>query len=237
MLLYYIRHGDPTYDPDELTPLGRRQAEAVSRRLTRYGLDEIYASSSTRAIQTSMPTCEILKTQPVILDWANEDHAWRQLTLMEDGYRRWGFSTEVLKELFTSKEIEDLGQCWYDHPFFADTTFKEGFLRIQTEARGFLAAQGFVWDEEKGRYRNELKNEKRIALFAHQGFGLAFLSSVLHIPYPTVSMKMDFCHSGMTVIYFDPEQEYVIPKMLQLANDSHIYEDGLPTKYNNRIYI
>ena len=50
MLLFYIRHGDPIYDPDSLTPLGLRQAEAVAKRLSLYGLDEIYASSSNRAM-------------------------------------------------------------------------------------------------------------------------------------------------------------------------------------------
>ena len=81
MLLYYVRHGDPIYDPDQLTPLGKRQAEAVARRLARYGLDEIYVSSSTRAKQTAAPTCEILKKEPVVLDWTNEAYAWRQLTV------------------------------------------------------------------------------------------------------------------------------------------------------------
>ena len=32
MLFFYIRHGDPIYSPDSLTPLGRRQAEALGRR-------------------------------------------------------------------------------------------------------------------------------------------------------------------------------------------------------------
>ena len=31
MLLLYVRHGDPIYSPDSLTPLGERQAEAVGR--------------------------------------------------------------------------------------------------------------------------------------------------------------------------------------------------------------
>ena len=64
MILYYIRHGDPTYNPDQLTPLGKRQAEAVARRLSQYGLDEIYVSSSNRAQETCRPTCEILKKEP-----------------------------------------------------------------------------------------------------------------------------------------------------------------------------
>ena len=41
MLLFYVRHGDPIYDPDMLTPLGKRQAESVAKRLAMYGIDEI----------------------------------------------------------------------------------------------------------------------------------------------------------------------------------------------------
>ena len=41
MLLFLIRHGDPIYEPDQLTALGQRQAEAVGRRLSRYGIDKI----------------------------------------------------------------------------------------------------------------------------------------------------------------------------------------------------
>ena len=46
MLLYYVRHGDPIYDPDSLTPLGMEQAAAVARRLAKFGVDEIYSSPS-----------------------------------------------------------------------------------------------------------------------------------------------------------------------------------------------
>ena len=57
MLFFYIRHGDPIYTPDSLTPLGKRQAEAVAKRLCLYGVDKVFASSSTRESMTSDPTC------------------------------------------------------------------------------------------------------------------------------------------------------------------------------------
>lgn len=38
MLLFYVRHGDPIYNPDSLTPLGERQAEAVAKRLALHGV-------------------------------------------------------------------------------------------------------------------------------------------------------------------------------------------------------
>ena len=63
MILYLVRHGDPIYDPDSLTPLGHEQAKAVAKRFALYGLDEVYASTSNRAIQTAKPTSELLKKE------------------------------------------------------------------------------------------------------------------------------------------------------------------------------
>ncbi|MBQ1206574.1 MAG: histidine phosphatase family protein, partial [Clostridia bacterium] len=55
MLLYVIRHGDPIYNPDSLTEKGKRQAEALARRLAVNGLDKIYSSPLVRAQQTAQP--------------------------------------------------------------------------------------------------------------------------------------------------------------------------------------
>ena len=63
MLFFLIRHGDPIYNPDSLTPLGHRQAEAIAKRLAVYGVDRVYASTSERARLTSVPTCELLKKE------------------------------------------------------------------------------------------------------------------------------------------------------------------------------
>ncbi len=238
MLLFYVRHGDPIYDPDSLTPLGYRQAEAVGKRLARYGLDEIYSSSSNRAILTSKPTCEMLKKDVKILDWCNEAHAWQELVHVdENGHRDWLFAHPSLARKLISNEFAALGENWADHPMFEGTKVKAGIERIKRETYGFLAEHGYVFDPEKHLYRCENHNDKRIALFAHQGFGLAFLGTVLGIPYPMFSTHFDMSHSGMTVISFGNDDGYCVPEILQLSNDSHLYSEGLPTKYYNRIYF
>lgn len=237
MLLFYIRHGDPIYEPDSLTPLGKRQAEAVAKRLALYGIDQIYASSSNRAILTAQPACELLKKKMTVLDWCDESHAWKGMTVVdpETNQRKWGYQHQPTRELFCSAEMTQLGENWYEHPFFADTKFRECSQRIRKETYRFLEELGFAYDEQKQMYKVLRKNEDRTALFAHQGFGLAFLSRVLGIPYPWFCTHFDMGHTGMTVIEFKTDQQYCIPCVLMLANDSHIYREGLPTKYQNRI--
>ncbi|MBE6578000.1 MAG: histidine phosphatase family protein [Ruminococcaceae bacterium] len=239
MLFFYIRHGDPIYDPDSLTPLGHRQAEALAKRLAVYGLDEIYSSTSERAKLTAQPTCELLKLEPILLDWCKESHAFKQLTVTdEQGKRKWCFDHTPTRRLLLSPEVCALRDKWYDHPAFASTQFKEGIKRVDNGTDELFTSLGYEHDRERGGYIAVAPNEKRVALFAHQGFGMAFLSSLLDIPYNIFSMKYNLSHSSMTVIRFKAESDgFCVPQVLQLANDSHIYREGLPTKYNNRIQI
>ena len=237
MILYYVRHGDPIYDPDSLTPLGKRQAEAVAKRLARYGLDEIYVSSSQRAKETAQPTCEILKMTPTELDWANESYAWRDFAIKtETGGMNWSFHAPSYRKIFVSEEVRQLGDNWYDHPAFKDTNFKQGIERIQNEADGFFEKQGYKHDRKGNFYISEKPNDKRIAIFAHQGFGVLFLSSVLDVSVPQFVTRFDLCHSSVTVVEFKDNDGISIPKAL-MSNDSHIYAEGLPTKYNNVLYV
>ena len=238
MLFFYVRHGDPIYNPDSLTPRGERQAEAVSKRLAMYGIDKIYSSTSNRAYLTAKPTADILKLEIEQLDFAREGHAWNELTVVDDDEkRRWCFQSAATRKLFVSDEIKKLGDNWFEHPKFKDTKAKSGIERITNASDDFFKSLGYEHIAGTGAYKVLNDNKERVAFFAHQGFGLAFLSCLLDIPYPQFSMHFDMGHSGVTVIEFKNEDGIAIPRILTLSNDSHIYKEGLPTKYQNQIYF
>lgn len=241
MLLFYVRHGDPIYSPDSLTELGHKQAEALVKRMKQCAPERIFASSSNRAILTATPSAQALGKEIEIMDWCHESHAWRDLTVVnEAGQRTWAFADPESVRFWASKEIRSLDRDWYKHPRYAGTSFETGFQRIEKETDNFLLSLGYRHDREQNGYIVENPQHERVALFAHQGFGLAFLSSLLDVPYPLFSTHFDMSHSNMTVIDFSPERtnpELVIPKVLQLSNDSHIYEAGIPTKYQNFLYF
>lgn len=233
MLLFYIRHGDPIYNPDSLTPLGHRQAEAIGKRLALYGVDEIYASTSERARLTALPTAEMLGKGINRLDFANEGHAWSELTTEVDGYRTWLFHSRITRALFNTDELIDMGHNWYMHPELSYGNFGKGIERIQEGSDAFLLTLGYK-RVGRGRYEVVENNDRRIAFFAHQGFGLAFLSCLLGIPFPHYTTHFDICHSGMTVIEFKNEDGYAYPRVLMHSADSHLYKEGLPTRYIGR---
>lgn len=238
MLLFYVRHGNPIYNPDSLTPLGKRQAEAVAKRLSLYGIDKIYSSTSKRAIETATPTSEIVQKEIQLLDFCNEWYAWEEFTVPSDGgVLNWSFADRKIKAIFNSDKVRELGDRWYELEEFSGFKFKAGMERVNRESDAFLESLGYRHNRRAKNYEVLRSSSERIALFAHQGFGLAFLSSILDIPYPMFSTHFDMGHTGVTVIEFSNENKETVPKILTLSNDSHLYREGIPTNYNGYIYF
>ena len=237
MILYYVRHGDPIYNPNQLTPLGHRQAEVVAKRLAVHGINQIYCSPSNRARQTAQPLCEITKQVPTILDWTDEDLLYRDLSQLDvDGFPHWCFRHSTRRLDLSRNDVRTLGRQWYTHPLFADTNFGKGIRRIQEEVDGFMAQLGYRHDLENNCYHIVRENDDRIALFAHEGVGAAFLSCLLDIPYPMFATHFDMTHTGVTVIGFAGQNGIVLPRVMSYSNDSHLYREGLPTKHQNLYY-
>ncbi len=243
MLIFYVRHGDPIYSPDSLTPLGERQAESVAKRIALFGVDEIYASSSTRAIQTARPTSELLKKEIKILDFLNENHLDTHLQIStKDNKKKWFWSHPETSAILASREVREMGDNWYKHPAFEKYHFEQTILPINRALDEFIASHGYEHDTDKGLYKvNERKPEKRIAIFAHECMGKIFMSHLLDIPFPYYAAHFEMKHSAMTVIRLDDgalvddndtPSEYARARVLTLGNDSHLYRDGLPLLHN-----
>ncbi len=235
MLLFFVRHGDPIYDPDSLTPLGHRQAEALVARMRECRPERIFSSTSTRAVMTAEPTARDLGLEITLLDWCNEGHAIRELgTEDRPGHPEWLFRVPAMRRLLASPEVRRLDRDWYAHPDLVQ--YEAGITRIQRETDAFMRSLGYRHDPGRSGYIPEHPNQDRIALFAHEGFGVAFLSCLLDIPYPQMCTRFEMGHSSMTVIEFKDE-EFVVPTVLQLANDSHLFAGGISTDYQNRIHF
>lgn len=237
MLLFYIRHGDPVYDPDSLTPLGQRQAESVAHRLCLFGIDRVFVSSSNRAAETAQPMCDMLRLKPTVLDWANESHAWRELSVeFAPGRRHWCYDDAGFLALFADPEVRALGPRWHEHPAFADRpSFGAAVRRMRTEADAWLATLGYRHDAATCAYLPEKPSDERVALFAHEGAGLLFLSTILDIPYPLFAPCFSMQHTGVTVVEFRDFGGFCRPRVLQLSCDAHLYRDGLPLHYQKRL--
>ena len=72
MRILLIRHAEPDYTVDSLTPKGRVEAELLSRRLARYDIRDLYMSPLGRARDTAAYTLNRMGREAEILPWLAE---------------------------------------------------------------------------------------------------------------------------------------------------------------------
>ncbi|MBQ9801785.1 MAG: histidine phosphatase family protein [Clostridia bacterium] len=234
MLLYIIRHGDPNYKTDSLTPRGQLQAEAVAKRLVASGIDRIFTSPMGRARQTAEPTCRALGLDYTVEDWTHEIEDER-LTPYPDGKLK---SISVLPNtVFRENGNVDLS---YEDSFTCtginQTQMDKAVRFIEQHGDDFLERLGYK--KENGVYRILQPNEERVALFCHAAFSRAWLSTLLHVPLHLMWGSFIYTHTGVTVLHFkNYESGFTAPRCLSFCDMSHLFAAGLDMKFDNGIEI
>jgi len=234
MLLYIVRHGDPDYTTDFLTPRGKLQAEAVGKRIFDSHIDRIFSSPMGRAKETAEPACRLLGLEKNIEEWTHEIGSER-LTPFPDGKPK--SITLVQNTYYRENGNIDLP---YDRAYecsgINETQMESAVKYIEEHGKEFLERLGYR--EENGVYRILKKNEEKVALFCHSAFARAWLSVLLHIPLHIMWASFNYTHTGVTVIEFaNNENGFSAPRCLCYSDMSHLYADGLDLRHDNRVEI
>ena len=91
----------------------------------------------------------------------------------------------------------------------------------------FLSRHGY--ERVAGRYRIKNRNDQKIAVFCHGGFGLTWLAHLLEIPVHLMWSGFWLPTSSVTTLIFEEcSNEWAVPRCIQLGDTSHLYESGLP---------
>jgi len=220
MRLFMIRHGEPDYAHDCLTPLGREQAKAAAVRLSGEELDTVYSSPNGRAQETARYTAERFGLPIVTLPWMHEI-SWGGEGIPENGHP-WTLGDWMLRDGFDWYHAD-----WQEHPYFRNNVATEYFHMISGKIDALLAEQGYV--HEGARYFCERENRKNIALFSHGGSGGCVLSHLLNLPFPYVSSVLPYHYTSVIILDFPVSPGAWIFPRLELFNDhAHIEKAAAP---------
>jgi len=230
MLLYIIRHGDPDYSTDSLTPKGILQAEAVGKRLQKSGIDRIFSSPMGRARQTAEPACRLLGLEYSVEEWTHE--------IGDERLTTYGRGQPVSVNLLQNTRYLENGGF--------DVPFSDAFSTPALSASGMESACNYIWEngkeflerlgyrEENGAYRILRPNHEKVALFCHAAFAKAWISMLLRIPMHIMCASFSYCHTGVTILNFPNYPDgFTAPRCLCYSDLSHFYKEDLEMLYNN----
>ena len=215
MRIVFVRHGDPDYRNDCLTPLGRAQAKAAAERLKEEGISEIWSSTCGRALETADYAAKALGLPVKELDFMREI-TWGS----RDGSEifAWGHPWAIANELAkTGVSLTD--PLWREHPFYRNNLVTDAVDKVEKGVDRWLASFGYL--REGAYYRNSRENEEEltIALFSHGGSSAAAMGRILDLEFPYLCALMHIPFTGITVIRMDRRPGSLALPVLELSGD------------------
>jgi probable phosphoglycerate mutase len=215
MRLILVRHGDPNYELDCLTELGHKQARIVAERLLEENIEKIFSSPMGRAQQTAQPFAELSGLKTIhTLDFMHEIRYGRADALYQSG-NPWVCAIDLMQH---GADLQD--PCWRDLPEFAENVATIDIDNVMAGTDEWLSTLGY--DREGLYYRCKTEDDRKriFVLFSHGGSSTAFLSRVLNIPFPHLSMVLGHLpHTSISSLRFNREPGSLSMPILEYAVD------------------
>jgi len=175
MRILLIRHGEPDYSGDSLTPKGEVEAELLALRLAGYALKDIYVSPLGRARKTAEYTLRRMGREAETLPWLQEFRA--RYTEPETGRHTvvWDRKPRFWTQFPESFDPDR----WADIPPFQGSGVREVWEETKSGMDALMGRYGFR--KEGHVWRAENNTPDTIALFCHFGITMAILGYLTEV--------------------------------------------------------
>ncbi len=224
MRLYIIRHAEPDYEHNTITPKGHQEAKALAKRLKAEGLTRLYSSPLGRALHTAQYTSKATGLKVKVENWAQELSGLDMGDVPPWGpLMAWDLPGEIIRK---KKQYLDY-DGWPRIPFLHLQKFQRIVSKVGRSSDAFLQRHGYR--REDGRYRVLQENKERIAVFCHNGLALTWMAHLLEIPLPLVWSGFWMAPSSITTILMDMRSKNLaVPRCIGFCDVSHLRQTGLP---------
>ena len=221
MKLLIIRHGDPEYSIDSLTPKGHREAELLAERIAPMDIADYYVSPLGRAQATAEYTLKKCGRTAETLDWLREFD--KNLIIGPDGQRR--IAWDMLPEDWTGVPDYYDKDKWTSVPVMAEADMKNGISYVHDGLDSLLAGHGY--ERHDNYYSAVCPNEDTIALFCHFGVECVMLGHLLGIsPMLLWHGFMAAPTSVTTVCTEERRKGKAYFRVTSFGDISHLYANG-----------
>ncbi len=211
MRIIFIRHAEPDYANNTLTPRGFKEAELLSSRVPHWTVDRFYSSPLARAKLTAEPSLRIMGRTAEIVDWMQE------------------FSYAIIDPVTGQKQVpwDFMPQYWtaetqlfdkndfYRHPLLqSNPEYEKAVLNLRTGLDSILAEYGYhrkdgYYEAEEEKTRGD--DDVTIVFFAHLGANLEAIGYLLDISPVVLQQAVYLAPTSVCILNSEKRQCGSIP--------------------------
>jgi len=229
MKIMIIRHADPDYSIDSLTPTGWIEAELLSERMKNVKVKNFYVSPLGRARDTANCTLKKIGREAEVCDWLQEFF----IPVSSPDRPEKGCPWDWLPEDFTTDARMYSMENWTEVPNFKESDIKEAYENVTKNFDELLKKHGY---ERMGRmYKVNEANEDTIVFFCHFGLECVLLSHLLSIPPMMLWQGACAAPSSVTILNSEERRKGKASFRMSCFGDiSHLYVAGREPSFHAR---
>lgn len=230
MRLLLIRHAEPDYENNTLTPKGFKEAEALGNAYRNFQFDEAYCSPLNRAKYTAEAFMKHHPDKAVVeKKWLTEFDALIRVPYTGEEWLSWDF----LPAEFVKEEAFFSGDGYLSSSWLQRETLKQRYREATEGLDAVLEKNGY---RRNGRlYEVTDSNTRTVLMFCHFGMMSVLMSHLLHIPYVLLAQQFECQPTGVTTIVTEERQKGIAQfRCLRYSDVSHLTANGLQPSFSGR---
>ena len=229
MKILIVRHGDPDYSIDSLTPKGWREAEFLAQRLAQSPAKAYYCSPLGRARDTASLTLERLGRSAQECPWLRE---FRGIVVRPDKGEEY-ICWDWLPQDWTPEGRFYRRDAWLQPQVMAAGNVAKEYAWVAGELDKLLESHGYR--RNGSLYQAVEGNNDTIVFFCHFGVECVLLSHLLNIsPMLLWHGTMAAPTSVTTVVTEERREGTAYFRMTSFGDLSHLYANGEPPAFAGR---
>lgn len=219
MKLVIVRHGDPDYEKDSLTPQGFKEADLVADRISKLDVKAFYCSPLGRAQDTARPTLEKMGRKAKTLSWLREYEGRIKI----NGEKK-GAWDRLPREWTDNPDFYDYKK-WIETDIMQSDNVPRTYKKVCKGIDKLLADHGYR--HEGKHYLVENPNHDTVVLFCHFGVEAVILSHIFGCsPMVLWHNFVALPTSVTTLITEEREEGIAVFRTQQFGDVSHLYAAG-----------
>ena len=221
MKLMIVRHADPDYSIDSLTPVGWEEARLLAERMAKLDITDFYVSPLGRARDTASLTLEKMDRKAEVCPWLREFEA----PIYKPDSPKPGCTWDWLPQDWTVEPRYYDPDRWTEPEVMqaGDVAGQADWVASHLDA--VLAAHGY---ERNGNlYRAVRPNTDTLAFFCHFGVECVMLGHLLHVSPMVLWHGMCAAPSSVTILNTEERRKGIASfRMSTFGDTSHLYAGG-----------
>lgn len=229
MRLLLIRHGDPDYEADSLTPKGWHEAELLSERMSQMQIKKIYVSPLGRAKDTASFTLQKLGMEAQECEWLREFAPRIQRPDREADAISWDWLPQdwTIIPQFYEKD------SWHQEPHMQEGKVGEEYAWVTGCFDRLLSDHGYVRD--KNIYRVVHGNEDTVVFFCHFGLTCVLLSHLIGVSPMVLWHGTCAAPTSVTTLVTEERRQGIASfRMSSFGDVSHLLASGEQPSFSAR---